>query len=236
MRFAICDDNTAELNKYAELMGNIAQKNGLNIQIDRYNSGKSLLFNMEDHDLVPDVVFLDINMPEMNGIEVARQLQEMNINTIVVFLTISKDFYLEAFDLHAYNYIPKVDFDQARFERIFLNLTKKVRVDNEDVMVLFSFGRNVIIPIEDIWYFESNSRILTVHYKKESFDFYSTMSKVEEELSDKNFIRIHRSFLIAISAVQSYTHNSIVLKNGVDLPIGRSYYNKVKETIEKGKK
>ena len=83
--------------------------------------------------------------------------------------------------------------------------------------------------LSDINYFEVQNRIITVHYESGSFEFYSTMSKIEESLFGKGFVRIHRAYLVARRYIQTITSGEVKLLNGVSLPVGGRYSANLQE-------
>ena len=99
-------------------------------------------------------------------------------------------------------------------------------------MSLSCAGETRNIPLTDILYFEVIRRIITVHYGSEAFEFYSTMGKLENMLSQKGFVRIHRAFIVGHRHVASIKNNEVVMRDGTRLPVGRTYLKKLREKQE----
>ncbi len=234
MIIAICDDNKAEINKYCNKITNILKNDFTNIIIQTYTSGKQMLFEFDSKEKIPDILFLDIFMPDMSGVEVANQLRTKNFNGEIIFLTQSEDYWQPAFDVHAYHYILKNDCSEEKFGEILQDAVKTVLEKNEDYILFSSYGETLSIRLRDIYYFEVRGRIIVVFYSEGSFEFYSSLSKLEEQLSQRNFVRIHRSYLVSENYVVKFFYNSVILKNNTKLPVGRTYKNIVSKMFKKG--
>ena len=231
---AVCDDNETERYEYSEKITNVLKKEFPNVDMQTYSNGKQMLFEFDSRENIPDIIFLDILMPEMGGIEVANRLRAKGFDGEIIFLTQSEDYWQHAFDVHAYHYILKNDCTEEKFEKILSNAVKSVLEKNEDCILFSSYGETLSIRLRDIYYFEVRGRIIVVFYAGGSFEFYSSLSKLEEQLSERNFIRIHRSYLVSKSYIAKTFYNNVILKDNTRLPVGRAYKNIVTKVFEKG--
>ncbi len=234
MIIAVCDDNETEINKYCDKITNILKNDFTNINIQRYTSGKQMLFEFDSKENIPDILFLDIFMPDISGVEVANQLRVKGFDGEIIFLTRSENYWQPAFDVHAYHYIIKNDCSEEKFAIILRNAVKTVLEKNEDCILFSSYGETLSIRLRDIYYFEVRGRIIVVYYSEGSFEFYSTLSRLEEQLSQRNFVRIHRSYLVSENYIAKAFYNSVILKNNTKLPVGRAYKNIVSKMFKKG--
>lgn len=234
MIVAICDENEQECLQYSKIIMELAKKNNLHMQLQTYTSVKELQFELEGDEALPELLFLDVFLPGMQGVETARALREENVDCEMIFLTRSKDYVFDAFDVNAFHYIVKDETPIEKIEEIFLKAAKKVKRKNQEVITVACAGESRIIPVADIRYFEVKNYILTVYYgQEESFDFYSTLGKIENSLLGRNMVRIHRSFLVSIYAMREITRREVVLKTGEKLPVSRNYWNNLKEQLDK---
>ncbi len=232
MRVILCDDNALEREYFAELTKKIAAKNDIFIDLEIYENAKQLLFDVEDELNTVDIFLLDINMPEINGIEAAAKIREKGYEGEIIFLTVSKEHMLGAFDVRAFNYIVKGETQEEKIEKIITKVLNLAREKTEEYILFTGIGEYRNIPISAIKYFEVKGKVVTVFYGRDkSFEFISTMGKLENLLYTKHFIRAHRSFLVASTAVKEYSFNEIVLKDGSVIPLGRRYYAEVKKAL-----
>lgn len=234
MRIVLCDDNPTDITKYSKIIKDIisdTEEDG--VELITYESASKLLFDMEDKLNLIDILVLDINMPGMSGMELARLIREKSYKGEIVFLTFSKEHMLGAFDVRAFNYIVKGETAIDKMYKIFEDSLRIALEKAKEYMLFTGIGEYRNIPILSIKYFEVNGKIITVHYSNRSFDFVSTIGKLENLLFCKGFVRVHRSFMVAISAVKSFNYTEIILVDGSNIPVGRTYYNNLKEAVAK---
>lgn len=234
MIIAICDDDDKNREYYHNKLSKILKSTELDIKIQTYSDGRQLLFEFDKNENIPDIIFLDIYMPKIDGIEVANKLRLMRFDGEIIFLTKSDSYWQNAFDVHAYHYIVKDNCPDEKFNSIVDNVIKSVIDKNEDYILFNSCGKNLSIKIKDILYFEVTKRIVNVVYLEGTFEFYSTLSKLEEQLFSRNFIRIHKSYLVSKNYIVKIYHNYVVLKDNTKLPLGRTYKNIINQTFNKG--
>jgi len=233
MKFFLCDDDKEILKTYKTRLSALCVKHGIDFEILCYENGEQMLFDFELQKRFIGVIFLDINMPDINGITVARMLRDYGCHSELIFLTVSKRHFLNAFDVGAFNYILKDETSEKRFEEVFLKAVHAVREKSEEFILLTGGGEYRSIAIKSIQYFEVAKRIITVHYENECFQFFSSIGKVENQLYDRGFIRIHRAFLVSLTAIMNVTYTELTLRDGTILPVGRKYYYVLKTAFNK---
>lgn len=184
-----------------------------------------------------DLVFLDINMPEISGISFAKSI---NKDIKIIFTTAYRDYAVDGFELQAVDYLLK----PIAFERLLkaVNLYIEVyytsevnpseKVGANDFIFVRSDRRMIKIDFEDIIYIESYSDYIKIHLKDESIVTRENISAIEAKLPDSKFIRIHRSYIVATSQIKSFTNESIILSDK-EFTIGRSYKSDVLKHLEK---
>ena len=229
MRVAICDDNKNDLARYSGLVREIAGLLHLSVDIAVYENAKHLLFDLDDAKLSPDVLLIDINMPMISGVDAARHLRGKGYKGELVFFTISTDYMLTAFDLHAYNYIVKNQTPDEKTARIVREVLKLADEKKTEYMLFTGVGEYRNIAISDIKYFEVRGKIVTVYYGNTSFEFVSTIGKVENMLFTKGFVRVHKSFLVSGNKVKTFNSKDVTMWDGTLIPVGRKYYAQMKE-------
>jgi len=232
MRIAICDDDVLHNNFCAEQLKELKETVEFPVLIKQYFSSKELLFEWESPIERAQVLYIGILLEFIDGITAVRQLREMGYRGEVIFVTRSKEHFPAAFDLHAFNYILKSEMTRERFEKAFLDVTKHILEKDIEDISFTRRGETINILVRDIIYFESNKNVVRVRYNDEEFEFYSTISKLENVLSEKKFLRIHKSYLVSMGFVSQITKKNIVLKNGEVLPLGKTYYRDIMERLK----
>lgn len=184
-----------------------------------------------------DLVFLDINMPEVSGISFAKSI---NRNIKIIFTTAYRDYAVDGFELQAVDYLLK----PIAFERLLkaVNLYFEVYAKPEinpsektganDFIFVRSDRRMIKTDFEDIIYIESYSDYIKIHLNDETIVTRETISAIQVKLPKSKFIRIHRSYIVAISKIKSFTNESITVSDK-ELTISRRYKVDVLEQLEK---
>lgn len=178
----------------------------------------------QEHEV--DLFFLDIQMPEINGVSLAKILKK---KAQVIFTTAYRDYAIEGFELQVADYLLKpFSFDG------FLEAVTKVRPLVNSIEKDFVFVRSdrkmVKVDYDKINYIESLSDYLKIHLEGQTVVTRENISNLEEILPAKSFIRTHRSFIIAIQKITSYTNEYIELGN-ISIPISRSYKESVLQKL-----
>ena len=234
LKIFLCDDDQKSLGQYARLINEVAKKNKVEILISYFNSGEELLFYLADSPSQADIIYLDILMNKMNGLDTAKRLRVLGCNSEIIFLTTSEDYVFDAYDISPVHYLIKSKITVAKFEEVFIRAMKLASKKENDVFLCESGKNNIrkVIPFKEISFFEIWKRIVTVHYNGgESFEFYSTMELLENQLLHKGFVRIHRSYIVNMSYILQFQQNIVFLKTGEKVPIGATYTKQMKQNF-----
>jgi len=174
-----------------------------------------------------DLVFLDIHMPELSGLALARLIGS---NTQIIFTTAYREYAIDGFDLKAVDYLLKpISFERfvqafnVFLERTIFSLTPKKESTNHaipDFLYVRSERKMTKVIFDDILFIESLSDYVKIHLKDKEIVTREKISKIEQFLPD-SFIRIHRSFIVSLVKIESYSHETIVIL-GKELPISRN--------------
>lgn len=178
-----------------------------------------------------DLMFLDIEMPNLNGIEFLKSLHQ---KPKTIFTTAYREFAIEGFELEAVDYILK----PITFERFFKSVDRVLRnipsdEQTEDFIIVKSDGLNRKIILSDILYFESQGNdVKIILENEEKIITKNKMTDLENSLSDRGFVRIHRSFLINSKYVIAFNNNELNLGK-YNIPVGRSYRKEFEDFVAK---
>jgi DNA-binding LytR/AlgR family response regulator len=202
----------------------IAKTPNLELMASCKNAAEAILFAQEDD---VDLFFLDINMPEISGLSLAKIIHK---KTQIIFTTAYREYAIDGFNLNVVDYLLKpIAFDR------FLQAVQKVSLSeitatNNDFMFVRSDRKMVKIDFNSILYIESLSDYLKIFTTEKTIIIRETISSLEEKLPSKKFIRIHRSFIISLKNITSYTNEFIEI-NHKALPISRSYKESVLQKL-----
>lgn len=183
-----------------------------------------------------NALFLDINMPKMNGLDFAKTL---NSKTNIIITTAYREYAVESYDLNVLDYLVKpIPFN--RFLKTINKITQQVyrqqgiqkeEVNNSDSFIFLKVDKKLIkIKFEDILYIESLKDYIKVFTTFENYLVHKSLTSITEELPENNFIRIHRSYTLAIDKVKSVEGNLVEI-GASRIPIGRKYIQHAKRII-----
>ncbi|MCL2106590.1 MAG: LytTR family DNA-binding domain-containing protein [Oscillospiraceae bacterium] len=234
LRIVICDTNQAELERYAAACRAICERKQIPALFTAFSSSQALLFEMLDPAFSSAVSILVLE--PFNGCEVvAEAVRQAGYDGVIVYHSwaTEKKYFYQAFDAGAYNYVEKGG--AARFEAVFEGALEAARELERQYVALRFAGEYRQIDLRDIAYFEASmNHMVCVWYTGGKFLFRSNLSELEARLKDRGFIRVHRSYLVAIDTISHVSsYEQITLVDGTTIPAGRGYYAALKEAIEK---
>jgi len=201
-----------------------------------FNSPLDALPLMSNEDI--DVLFLDINMPKMNGLDFLRTLTN---KPHVIITTAYREFAVDSFDLDVLDYLVKpIPF--GRFLKTINKLSSRIQLERgggeevtlqEEPFIFLKVDKKMMkIKLNDILFIESLKDYIKVMTTLGDYLVHKSMTSISEELPESNFIRIHRSFAIAINKIEFVEGNSVMIANR-RIPIGRNYLQFAKDKILK---
>ncbi|MBQ8297518.1 MAG: response regulator transcription factor [Ruminococcus sp.] len=227
IQIAVCDDEKRVLDEICSKVQNAFA--GINCPAEIFKTDNS--FELVEHikNRAIDVLFLDIDMPSLSGMDIAQFLIDSNANTLLVFVTSHDALVYQSFRYHPFGFIRKSHFDEE-IGAVVKSIADELQKRNE----YFSFKTNegfFKIPFTDILYFESESNYINLHCTDNQYKFRGTITSLENELTPKGFIRSHKGFLVNQQHIFAIKGDDIELSNKQLLPIGRTNRENVKKTI-----
>ena len=227
MRIAICDDEAIFRTYLRGLLVKDSFARGTDIQVAEYADGEALL-EAAAAEGPPDVVFLDIRMPGMDGLETAGRLRQRGDRCLIVFLTSLSEYARKGYEVRAFRYLLKEEAERE-LSRVMEDCRREL---GEGAWFSFAQGRQTFrVPTEDILYFESRKRVVLLHTAGESYSFYQKLDALERELEGSGFLRCHRSFLVQERYVRSWMGRSLWLEDGTEVPISRGCEKEVNRRL-----
>lgn len=219
-RIAVCDDEDVFSDLLCDDINLWALTESVNVEIKVFSSGEDLLEDIVEYGDGYHIIFLDIEMPRMNGIATAKEIRKINLNVTLIFVSQYDDYYKEAYEVHPYYFFRK----PVEKEKMFSILNTSVK-QNETLQQSFKFRYNKIyfsLYLRNVLYFSSDKRAIniTCFYNKH-YKFYGRLDEVEAELKTQlvKFIRIHKSFLVNRKYIAQYHYQYVVMCNHEVIPI-----------------
>lgn len=224
---AVCDDMPIECAKTAKQIESILNRANIDYVIKTFFTAQELLRSKESF----DILFLDVKMPEINGMELAKNMRKQGIESIIVFITSAKEYVFDAYDVEAFQYLMKpVETDKLKtvMEKAVKKLQGKV---NEDFLIITAERQTRKILLRDIFYIESLGRIVKIHCVNGIQETYEQISALENKLAGKSFFRCHKCYLVHLEYVDTFNRTDITLDNGETILLAKRRCEEFKKAI-----
>lgn len=232
LNVVVADDEAPAVEELAYLLG-LDPRIGT---VYRAPSGAAALHEIEARDV--DAVFLDIHMPALSGLDIAKALNRRERPPAVVFVTADEDQALRAFDLAALDYLLKPVRPERLSESVRRISELAAEPDDADVVTVVQGATTRIISRADIRYVQAQGDYARLHTAEASYLIRVPLAELEEQWSDAGFVRIHRSYLVArnhIRQVRLTAGRASVQLGEVDLPVSRRHLPAVRSTLAAGR-
>lgn len=227
MNIVICDDNKIFREMLRDITIEYMKEKKCEYNLDIFASGEELISAINRGYINYNLVFLDILMGKLNGIEVANILKNINENIEIIFVTTTKDFVFNGYDIGVLNYILK-PFDQEKIKTEIDRYMEKNNKNYDDKFYVTKKNGIEILSIKNIFYFDIYNRIITVHTKNRNVQFYDKFENIEKKIEEHSFIKCHRSYLVNCRYIDKIENSDIYLMNGEKIPISRLRISNVK--------
>lgn len=228
VRILICDDDKTFLSQFELKIKNIISKSRFNdfeYDIISFNNPETALRRINENP--PDIIFLDIDMPEINGFNIAKNISENSKDTIIIFVTSYDNYVFSSFKYQPYRFLRKSHIYNELPEAVLSALN--TLLCKSKYIELGSKYFNERILISDIIYFESKGNYAQITVQSgEKYMYRSTISNLENQLKIYDFIRIHAGYLVNMKHIDKIHKNIVYLSDGEQIGISRKFCNDVK--------
>lgn len=215
IRIAICDDEKIMCDTLQKNIAEILQNTSTTYSIDCYTNAEQFYTVCQQYHLL----FLDIDMPNCNGVTLAKNIRKNQIHCEIIFVTILKEYVLNAFEVEALDYIYK-PIDTQRLQNALKRAIKKLQKQQQKFLLIQTKYITQNINISQIYYIEVINRKIYVHTQHDTIEYYSKLEQVQKQL-DERFIKCHRSYIVNMDYFYQYQNNMITLQNGQTVPVSR---------------
>lgn len=218
VKIAICDDEVEMASDIEERILNLQEMYNIIAEIDVFYDGSTLTEYIKENDNY-DLIYLDIEMKNEDGVAAARKIRMFDKNVLIIYVTSHESYAKEVFEVSAFRFITK-PIKKEIFNRYFSDAINELIVKPR-----YFFYQYKKVPyrimLNDIIYFQSDKRVTYIVTLNDYKRCYLKLNFIEKQLDDMNylFIRIHQSFLVNPRYIEVYTHNSVTLTDGTVLNI-----------------
>ncbi len=223
IRIAVCEDS---IPIQAQIEDHISEML-TDCPVEVFSSGEELLSFLSREKRRFSLYLMDISLPGISGIETAAAIRERDPYALIIYITDYKEYVYEVFETLPYRFITK-PIDKDIFHKAISDAVNYITDRGE----LFHFHVDRIqyqIPFQEIIYFESDLRRVTLHTGKEAFSFYGRLRDLSEHLNPMLFVRTHASYLVNMEFIRSIRDAEVLLSTGEHIPVSRKYRPSVRD-------
>ncbi len=216
IHIAICDDEKYMSDHIKTMSSDFFRKKNREVNLRTFSGGKELL----EYDGPIDILFLDIQMEDIDGMKVARKLRADKFQGYLIFVTVLKEMVFQSFEVHAYDYLVK-PMEEKQFEKTMERLYASMQNASEDSLLVQKGYEGRIIRKDEIVFCEIINRKIYLNLtSSEVIDYYERIEHLETKL-DNHFFRCHRSYLINLKHLKGYKNGIASMDNGKEIPVSR---------------
>ena len=217
IKFAICDDEPAMARELAGYLARYLEEHEVTAySVSNFSSGRALLEAADGF----DVIFLDIQMEEPDGMETARLLRRQGDHSLLIFVTVLMELVFDAFQVEAYDYLTK-PLDAARFARTMDRVLQTLEQRTAASIVIQQGSGCEVVPLSDVVYCEVLGRKVYLHKADGTITgYYDRLEQLERRV-DGRFFRCHRSYLVNLDYVRGCQTGQVLLSQGERIPVSR---------------
>ena len=219
LSIAVCDDEVIECCNMAGQIKNILEEMKIPCIIRQFCSGRELLQAAEGF----DIVFLDIIMCDMDGMQTAKVFRKKAFDNILVFVSSSREYVFDAYDVEAFQYLLK-PVNERKLKNILLRAVQKTEKCSKEFILVSRERQKKKLFLNHVFYFEIIGRVVHVHGTEGVFTYYGQIGELEDGLRDKGFYRCHKSYLVNLKYVDMYNRQEVILENGERVLLAKRRY------------
>ena len=222
----LCDDDKDFLQRLTEVVTSQPLPPGISACVTKSVHSSAIT----DRQLSQyQIMFLDIDMDERSGMDIARRVRELHLDTIIIFVTNYPEFSMEGYEVRAFRYLLKQEMQQ-KLPLYFRDALAEIPHDKRELR--FSVNAEPYrVAYKDILYLESQQRIVVLHTENplQGGDrFYGKLEDLENELEPDGFLRIQKSYLVNMAHIKKLNYDKVALSNGEELPVSQKRYAQIK--------
>lgn len=229
LKIAVLDDEQIFYESIKKKIYSFYEKLHLVVSVDCYSSGKALMYEVDDGKYY-DIYLLDIDLPDMSGMDLGRILREKSPYCYIVFLTAYPQYAIEGYSAKAYQYILKDEWEK-KLDVTLRNIQKEIQSRMEPSYRITVSTKLEKVPVKDIYYLYKNGKNVVFQTRNGESTIRKTLSEVYEELPEKEFIYVDRSFIVNIEHVMKLKNKEIYMSNGEIISVSKPQLERVKKQI-----
>jgi DNA-binding LytR/AlgR family response regulator len=225
VKVAVIDDEEIQRETMKSLLENVAQMLNSQISVVEFSSGEEFLFEILDHVDI-DILFLDIEMNQVDGLEVAKHVRKVDKDMTIVFVTGFAEYAVEGYEVQALDYLLK-PIQLEKIIRVFERHLSKIPIVQQSIMLETPEGITKV-ALDNIVYIEANKRQCEIHLEDNSLTVNKRLKEISNEVNE-DFIQTHRSYLVNARHMNRLLKTDVECSNGDIVPVSRRLAKEVQE-------
>lgn len=227
IRIAICDDEPDSILRNKEILQECTGRVKCIADTITYSNGEMLLSDILEDNFFFDLILLDIEMPNISGMEIVQSIKPKLPNVRVIFITSHLKYAIDSFELSIFRYVPKNDLEK-RLTYAVTDALKLIMLENNKNYMVVTANRMEKVSFQDILYIQREGKNSAITTFNGVIKVRKSLQSVREELDAEEFIFIERGCIVNLIQVTNIKNSMIYLKNQIELPISRSHLQEVK--------
>lgn len=227
MRILVCDDQPETAEKIAGMLEQYKIRAGIAARIDPCSQPQQMRkLSLESY----DILFLDVDMETVSGMELARIVRRHRKDAVIVFITNYIEYAPEGYEVQAFRYLLKAELEQKLYA-VFIGALEQYRQSHRTLSFSVE-GEYIDVALHHVLYLESQKRQIKLHLLQERcpfYQFYGNMSRMTGQLEPLGFLRIHKSYLVNMEYLEKLQYGSAQLKGGLVLKTSEKNFAQIKQ-------
>lgn len=227
MRAAICDDEKSMQSVLEKMLNEYGKIRNIDISVDKYDNGHDLIRVLNEKDY--EIVFMDYQMDDINGMETSRLIRNKNNDCIIIFVSAFPEVAVDSYEVNTFRFIVKPINKEKLFKAIDDYLKS---IDYDNLLILKTHDGTWKIKMSDIIYAEAKGKHTIIRTTQKTFEIHIHLKKIENQLPAEKFCRCQRAYVAGFSHIQNHTSLEIFFDNGERAQIGKVYFSKFKKSFQ----
>ena len=226
MKIYICEDDKKDLDRLRELINRYYLDRQMNAVVTEFYTGEDLLVALKNGNHA-DIFFLDINLPDIDGLKVAASIRDMMDEVPIVLVTAFMNYALDGYKVKASRFLIKDDLDKT-FEECMDHICGEI-IKKSKIIVLPCVEGEVRLKASEIVLVETSGHKSIIRLKDRKYQIYEKLENLEIQLKEYGFLRIHKSFLVNMAFIRSINCYIMTLTDGKQLSVPKARYKQVRQ-------
>lgn len=231
LNIAVLDDEDIYIDRICKITEKCMDRMSMDYEICVYKSGKDILTDLKRGRYF-DLYLLDMKLPEMDGLEVAKQIRRVFSEPILIYVSHFRECAIDGYEVNAYRYIWKTELEE-KLPQAYLTMEEALRKKRkyERFYMVEHYGEKRKIFYRDIYYLKKDKKYVVIVHKDGETPVRMSLTELVEKLRGEEFLVIERGFAVNMDHVTSLKDNMVHIGNGETLPVSRSKWNHVRDAI-----